>query len=286
MKHFIDIKDISPKDLIAIISKAMELKKSPLSEVLHRKQLAMIFEKASTRTRFSFEVGINQLGGNAIVVDSKSMQLGRGETIEDTAKVLSRYVDMIMLRTNSHSTILEFAKHSSIPVINALSDRSHPCQVLCDIQTFIEHRGDIKGKKVVWFGDFNNMTRSWIEASEKLDFELVICCPDTLADSGVATTENVALAAKDADLVTTDTWISMGDNNSLEKLTLLAPYQVTQEVMGFAKKEALFMHCLPAHRGEEVSSEVLDGVNSVIFDEAENRLHIQKSIMLWCLGAE
>lgn len=292
-QHFLDIKDIEIDALQQILARATKLKaalkKGDMPPLLQGKQLAMIFEKASTRTRVSFEVGINQLGGHAVVIDAATSQLGRGETIADTSRVLSRYADIIMLRTYSHDTLLEMAEYATIPVINGLTNHSHPCQVMADLLTLQEHRGAIAGKTVAWVGDFNNMTVSWIEAAEKLGFTLRIACPEALRLSDIFIPEGVTLytdpveSVTGADLVTTDTWASMGDENAEEKMALLRPYRVNEALMQHAP-DAVFMHCLPAHRGDEVTDAVMDGSQSVIFDEAENRLHVQKAIMLWCLG--
>lgn len=299
MTHFLDISQLETAQLRDILTLAKELKarlaKGESLKPLADRQMAMIFEKPSTRTRTSFEVGINQLGGQAVFLNTENSQLGRGETIEDTAKVLSRYVNLIMIRCFKHDTLLEVAKHASVPVINGLTDLSHPCQIMADMMTFEEHRGNIAGKKVAWLGDCNNVTHSWIHAAAKLDFSLSIATPEQLKPSAavmqwisdhkanVSWTANPQEAARDADLVTTDTWFSMGDTDTEEKRQLLTPYQVNQALMETAKSEATFLHCLPAHRGDEVTAEVIDGPQSVVFDEAENRLHIQKAIMIWCL---
>jgi ornithine carbamoyltransferase len=300
MPHFLDIDKISPADLRSILKTASEIKALLKSGEIHKplanKQLAMIFEKPSTRTRASFEVGINQLGGNSIVLNTTDSQLGRGETISDTAQVLSRYVDIMMLRCFKHQTLLDLAKYSSAPVINGLTDYSHPCQIMADIMTFEEHRGSIKGKTVAWVGDSNNVTTSWIHAAVQFGFTLKISAPKELAPKDeimkwaaskkgdVTYSTDPKFAAKDADLVTTDTWVSMGDKNVEERYALLKDYQVNAKMMATAKKDALFMHCLPAHRDDEVTADVIDGKQSVIFDEAENRLHVQKAIMVWCFG--
>ena len=290
VRHFLDIADISTKDLNIILEDAALRKKKGLADKpLQDKTLAMIFEKNSTRTRVSFEVGMKQLGGNTIVLSSRDMQLGRGESIADTAKVLSRYVDAIMYRTSGHQKILDLSENSSVPVINALTDKSHPCQIMADILTVIEHKGSIKGKKVAWSAPENNVSRSWAEAADKFDFTFHLASPKNfmLPDEGIKnlikTTDPVEAIAG-ADVVVTDTWFSMGEDVKDERRKILAPYQVTSELMSHAKKDAIFMHCLPAHRGEEVADEVIDGKQSVIFDEAENRLHAQKSILAWCLG--
>jgi len=261
------------------------------------KMLAVIFEKPSTRTRVSFEVGIRQLGGEPVVLESAGSQLGRGETVGDTARVLSRYVDAIMIRTTSEANLLEMAEHASVPVINGLTDRTHPCQLMADVMTFEEHRGPIAGKVVVWSGDGNNMASSWIHAAVRFGFELRLACPEQLsppaevlawakAEGGnIVVTSAVEEAVAGADCVVTDTWVSMGDEDgdSPNRHNLLRPYQVDDRLMALAKPEAIFMHCLPAHRGHEVTASVIDGPQSVVWDEAENRLHAQKGILYWCL---
>ena len=300
INHFLDLHMLDKSTVRNILNRSQEEKRQLQQQstvtTVPGKQLAMIFEKPSTRTRVSFEAGINQLGGKAILLDTQSSQLGRGETIADTAKVLSRYIDLIMIRCYNHDTLLELAENATVPVINGLTDFSHPCQILADIQTFEEHSDVITGKKVAWIGDGNNMTHSWIHAASMLDFTLFIATPDALQpnqevidwatnqNANIVLTNDPREAAENADLITTDTWVSMGDSNAEERKKLLTPYQVNQELMNIAKKDALFMHCLPAHREEEVTSEVIDGKQSVVWDEAENRLHIQKAIMLWCLG--
>lgn len=290
MKHFLDIDQISAKELRGIIDLAVKLK-AKNEQPLKGKFLAAIFEKPSTRTRVSFEVGMKELGGEVITMNSNDMQLGRGETISDTAKVLSRFVDIIMLRANSHATLLELAENSDVPVINGLTDLSHPCQIMADILTYEEHRGNIKGKKIAWVGDYNNVLVSWIHAAEKFDFEVHVACPkdllppaDKLPKARLKICESPADCVKDVDLVVTDTWLSMGEKNPEVRRNLLVNYQVDEKLMKLAKPDALFMHCLPAHRGEEVSAAVIDGKQSVVFDEAENRLHAQKAIMAWCLS--
>lgn len=299
MPHFLDIDKVETAELQRIIKLARSLKAKLKSgeayQPLPGKQLAMIFEKPSTRTRASFEVGINQLGGNAIILNTENSQLGRGESISDTSKVLSRYVNLMMIRCFSHETLLDLAKYSDVPVINGLTDYSHPCQVMADIMTFEEHSGDIKGKKIAWIGDGNNMTNSWIHASARFGFELTIATPkeykpdqkliDWANASGgkVSWGTNPAEASKNADAINTDTWVSMGSSDAEERMNLLQGFQVDKKLMSVANKNAIFLHCLPAHRGEEVADEVIDGPQSVIFDEAENRLHAQKAIMIWCL---
>lgn len=293
-RDFLDISDLDKNQLRAILNKSKELKEQLKGrghqKYLEGKQLAMIFEKNSTRTRVSFEVGINQLGGNAIIISTKDSQIGRGEPILDTAKVLSRYCDMIMIRTFSHDTLKQLAEHADVPVINGLTDYSHPCQIMADILAVEEHVGNIENKIVAWLGDVNNVCRSWIHAAEKLGFELRISAPKKYAD-GIAENKNVkyfenpADAVKDADVITTDTWVSMGDEIETDKKKkALKPYQVNKELVKGAKSNFVFLHCLPAHRGEEVTKDIIDGPNSVIYDEAENRLHVQKAVMLWCFG--
>ncbi len=305
IKHFIDLDQFDAKELAKIIKLAQKLKKdkNPLSQskILAQKNLAMIFEKNSTRTRVSFEVGINQLGGHAIVMNKNDMQLGKGETVEDTAKVLSRFVDAIMIRSNLHSTITDLAKNSSVPVINALSDFSHPCQIIASIMTIEEHLGKIAGKKLAWFGDANNVLNSYIHAAQAFGYELAIAkpkefdfCDDEIKKAKkkgakISCFENAKDAAKDADVLITDTWFSMGDvaekNDALrqKKINQMMPYQVNSNLMKLAKKTAIFTHCLPAYRGFEVTADVIDSKKSVVFDEAENRLHAQKAIMVYLL---
>jgi ornithine carbamoyltransferase len=256
--------------------------------------LAMIFDKPSTRTRVSFDVAMRQLGGDAILLTGQEMQLGRGETIADTAKVLSRYVDAIMIRTLDHRTLTELARHASVPVINGLTHRSHPCQVMADVLTFEEHRGPIKGKTVAWTGDANNVLTSWMHAAQRFDFALRVATPPELAPkkwlldwvrssaADIRVGRDPEVAVKGAHCVVTDTWVSMGDKEGTRRHNLLKPYQVNARLMAKARPDALFMHCLPAHRGEEVTDEVIDGPQSVVFDEAENRLHAQKGILAWC----
>jgi ornithine carbamoyltransferase len=300
--HFLDLVDIAAKDLRGMIaaSRAMKAKrnrKAASAAPLAGKTLAMIFEKESTRTRVSFEVAMEQLGGHAIKLTGHEMQLGRGETLADTARVLSRYVDAIAIRTLDHATLLELAAHATIPVINALTRRSHPCQVLADVMTFEEHRGPIRGRTVAWTGDANNVLTSWMHAAERFDFRLRVASPPELApkkgliswikETGAPITigTDPEEAVRGADCVVTDTWVSMGDKDGALRHNLLKPYQVNARLMAKAKPDALFMHCLPAHRGEEVTDEVIDGPQSVVFDEAENRLHAQKGILTWCLKA-
>jgi len=299
-KHFLDLKDFSAAQLRALLTEAARLKRNrgKGSKPLAGKTLALIFEKPSTRTRVSFEVAMRELGGDVIVLLPKDMQIGRGETVADTANVLSRYVHGIMLRTDSAAKLHELAANASIPVINGLTERSHPCQIMADILTFEEHRGPIAGKIIAWVGDGNNVAHSWIEAASRFSFSLRLACPggfqpkpEILAwaaaeKADVVVTEDPVAAVAGAACVVTDTWISMSDPEDESKLRLqaFAPYQVTAALMTRAAKDAIFMHCLPAHRGEEVEAEVIDGPASVVFDEAENRLHAQKAILAWSLG--
>ena len=258
--------------------------------------LAMIFEKPSTRTRVSFEVAMHQLGGSAMVLNPQDMQLGRGETLGDTARVLSRYVDAIMLRTGPHETLDELAAHATVPVINGLTCRSHPCQVMADVMTFEELKGPIKGRTIAWIGDANNVATSWVHAAARFGFTLRIASPADFAPSSellawaraegadVVVSEDALSAARGADCIVTDVWVSMGDNDEKKRKSALRPFQVDAALMGAAKGDAIFMHCLPAHRGDEVTGEVIDGPQSAVWDEAENRLHVQKAILAWCLG--
>ena len=267
------------------------------SRPLAGKTLAMIFDRPSTRTRVSFDVGMRELGGESIMLTGAEMQLGRGETIADTARVLSRYVDAIVIRILAHDDMQEMAAHAAIPVINALTKQSHPCQVLADVMTFEEKRGPIRGRKIAWSGDYNNVLSSWIDASARFDFRLEIACPPELqpgkgrleaarkAGANIAISVDPIAAARDAAAVISDCWVSMGDEDEGRRHNLLAPYQVNAKLMSHAATDAIFMHCLPAHRGEEVTDEVIDGPQSVVFDEAENRLHAQKGVLAWCLGA-
>ncbi|MDG1438679.1 MAG: ornithine carbamoyltransferase [Emcibacteraceae bacterium] len=306
-KHFLDISALTPEGARYIIEKAKELKKTARDvnmskgfvhpdEPLKNKALAMIFEKSSTRTRVSFEMAIHQLGGKSVVLQNHDMQLGRGESVSDTAQVLSGFVDAIMLRANSHEDLLEMAECSTVPIINALTDFSHPCQIMADILTFEEHKGNIKGKKIAWSGDGNNVAVSWIHAAVLFDCEIALACPKGYTpldqvigwakNNGgkVTVTETPTEAVKNADCVITDTFVSMGDEDADKRLNDLAPYIVDANLMSKANDDAIFMHCLPAHRGEEVTKDVIDGPQSVIWDEAENRLHIQKAILMWCFG--
>jgi ornithine carbamoyltransferase len=300
-RHFLDIDRFSRDELRALLDRAHEMKSATKSgqagAPLAGKVLAMIFEKPSTRTRFSFEVGMVQLGGHAINVTADMMQLGRGETVADTARVLSRYVDAVMIRTFDEEVLFEFAKHGSVPVINGLTDQSHPCQIMADIMTVEEHRGSIEKQVVAWVGDANNVCRSWMHAAARFGFELRVAAPATLQltdrDLEWARTEGGHIwqgeaphaAVEGADVVVTDCFVSMGQKDQPSRHNLLRPYQVDERLMARAKPNAIFMHCLPAHRGEEVSAAVIDGPRSVVFDEAENRLHAQKAILALCMGA-
>ena len=290
-RHFISLLDLTSDEIRALIQRAMVLKNThnPDFEPLKGQVLAMIFEKSSTRTRISFETGMTNFGGSAIFLSPRDTQLGRGEPIKDSAMVISSMVDAIMLRTNDHATVIEFAEHSSVPVINGLTDLLHPCQLLADMQTYFEHRGDIQGKTVSWIGDGNNMCHSYINAAIQLDFNLQIACPESYlpetemiksAGSRVQVFKSPLDAAKDSDLIVTDVWASMGQEQEQQKRELaFKDYQITQEIMDNAHADALFMHCLPAHRGEEVAADVIDGAQSVIYDEAENRLQAQKALL-------
>ena len=307
MQNFLDIDQIEASELRAILDQASATKKAraglkrgvlDVEKVLEGHMVALIFEKPSTRTRISFAVGVQQMGGESMVISGSEMHLGHGETIADTARVLSRYVDLIMIRTFEESTLLEMAEHASVPVINGLTNRTHPCQIMADIMTYEEHRGSINGKRVVWVGDGNNVCASFIHAADKFGFDFVFSGPENLDPdlSLVATAKSkgtkielvrdVSAAVEGADLIVTDTWVSMHDSKAVSALRhkQLAPYRVDDALLAKAKPDALFMHCLPAHRDEEVTSSVLDGPNSVVFDEAENRLHVQKAIMRWCLS--
>jgi ornithine carbamoyltransferase len=297
VRHFLTLLDLSPAELKGLLNRASELKTMQRNglthDYLHRKTLAMVFEKASTRTRVSFETAMTQLGGASIFLSPTDTQLGRGEPIEDTARVLSRMVDAIMVRTFAHSKIETMAQYSAVPVINALTDDHHPCQLLADMQTYQEHRGSIAGKTVCWVGDGNNVCNSFIDAARQLDFELVVACPagyepkQDLVDANknrVRILRDPKAAVKGAHLVATDVWASMGQEAEKKKReAAFAGYQVTKELMSLADNKAIFLHCLPAHRGEEVSAEVIDAPDSVVWDEAENRLHAQKALLEFLL---
>jgi len=307
MNHFLDIHKTDQAELRSMLTQAAEMKSARAgrpkgapddTQPLKDRMVALIFEKPSTRTRVSFDVGVRQMGGQTMVLSGSEMQLGHGETIADTARVLSRYVDLIMIRTFEEDVLLELAEHATVPVINGLTNRTHPCQIMADILTFEEHRGPIAGKKVVWCGDGNNVFASFAHAAGQFGFDLTFSGPPPLdpeqvfIDEARAKGANVQIvrdpveAVTGADLVVADTWVSMHDSQSAKERrhNMLRGYQVNDELMAHAKPEALFMHCLPAHREEEVTSAVMDGPQSVIFDEAENRLHAQKAVLRWCLG--
>ena len=298
-KDLLSFTDWSAKDLNALLQLAITIKNNPADyrQALAGKSIVALFEKPSLRTRVSFDLGVRQMGGQTMVLSGSEMQLGHGETIADTARVLSRYVDMIMIRTFEEATLLEMADYASVPVINGLTNRSHPCQIMADILTFEEHRGSIRGKRVVWTGDGNNVCASFIHAAGQFGFDFVFAGPATLDPEAefvekarakgvkIEIQRDVNEAVRGADLLVTDTWISMHDSQTARERrhNQLRPYQVDDALMAQAKPDALFMHCLPAHRNEEVTSSVMDGPHSVVFDEAENRLHAQKAIMRWCL---
>lgn len=297
-RHFLDICDFDTATLRHILDEGMAYKrgKDPSSSPWTGKTLVMIFDKPSTRTRVSFEVGVQQLGGRAVVLGSAESQLGRGETIADTARVLSRYADAIMIRTGATDRMLELAEYASIPVINGLTDDSHPCQIMADLMTLEERQGPIAGRTVAWCGDGNNVAASWIHAAVRFGFKMRLACPDSLRPSqelldwaaseggGISVGGDPAAAVKGADCVVTDTWVSMGQKDAAERKDLLTPYRVDAALMAKASPDAVFMHCLPAHRGDEVTDEVMDGPQSAVWDEAENRLHAQKGVLAWCLG--
>jgi ornithine carbamoyltransferase len=305
VRHFLDLADAGGNAIAAMLEDALTRKEArkdwPKGRVdadapLAGRTLAMIFEKNSTRTRVSFDMAMRQLGGTTIVMDAGSMQLGRGETVEDTARVLSRFCDAIMIRTDDHSKIVEMARHATVPVINGLTDHSHPCQIMADMLTVLDRKAALAGTRWAWLGDGNNVLHSIIEAGSLMHFEVRIGCPagyDPSMDvleaalkrgSTVQIVRDPAKAVAEADVVVTDTWISMGQAHAEEKLAAMMPYQVTPEIMAAAAPEAVFLHCLPAHRGEEVVDAVIDGPQSAVWDEAENRLHAQKSVLLWCFG--
>ncbi|PCJ70362.1 MAG: ornithine carbamoyltransferase [Rhodobiaceae bacterium] len=306
-KHFLDLNTVDKQSLRSIIDDARARKEARAGQPkgivdqdrpLEGRVLAMIFEKPSTRTRVSFDVAMRQLGGETLMLNGAEMQLGRGESVADTARVLSRYVDAIMIRTTSHDKLLELAEYATVPVINGLTDKSHPCQLMADVLTFEEHKGPIKDRAVAWSGDGNNVAASWIHAAAQFDFDLRVACPPELSvepefdswakaeKARVKFTTDPHEAVAGVDCVVADTWVSMGDAEDVvaSRHNLLAPYQVDERLMSEAHEEAIFMHCLPAHRGEEVTAAVIDGPQSVVFDGAENRLHAQKSILTWCLA--
>lgn len=304
-RHLLDLTDAGGDAIAAMLNDALDRKAARKGRPkgaadkdapLAGHTLAMIFEKNSTRTRVSFDAAMRQLGGTPIVMDAGTMQLGRGETVADTARVLSRYVDAIMIRTDDHAKIREMADYASVPVINGLTDASHPCQIMADLLTVIEHGKALPGSRWAWLGDGNNVLHSIVEAAGLLHFNVSIGCPEgydphdhyveaaRARGADIRITRDAHEAVRDADVVVTDTWISMGQAHAEAKLAAMMPYQVTSELMAHAKRDALFLHCLPAHRGEEVVDAVIDGPRSVIWDEAENRLHAQKSVLLWALG--
>ncbi len=301
VRHFLDLTEIPAAELRRVIDLSKDLKAQRKAGTAERplagKSLAMVFDKPSTRTRVSFDLAMRQLGGETIMLTGAEMQLGRGESIADTARVLSRFVDAIMIRILDHDDLVELARNATVPVINGLTRISHPCQVMADVLTFEEHKGPITGRTVAWTGDANNVLASWVHAAERFDFELRVATPKELSprqalkDFVKRTKANVSFmrdpekAVAGADCIVTDTWVSMGDKESEKRHNLLQPYQVNRALMARAAPGAIFMHCLPAHRGEEVTDEVMDGPQSVVFDEAENRLHAQKGILAWCLEA-
>ncbi|HEX2581705.1 MAG TPA: ornithine carbamoyltransferase [Dongiaceae bacterium] len=294
IRHFLDLDVIAPGDLRRMIDSAKTMHKRR-DKPLQGKALALLFEKPSTRTRISFELAMKKLGGDTVVLERDSTQLGRGETIADTARVLSGYVDCIMLRTTSERKLLELAEYASVPVINGLTDRTHPCQLMADVMTYEETRGPIAGARVAWVGDGNNMATSWIHAAAQFGFSLRVACPPRLAppaevlawakqrNADVTLEASIPEAVRNADCVVTDTWVSMGDEDNLDRREALRPYCVTSEIMALAKRDAIFLHCLPAHRGEEVTGEVIDSRQSLVWREAANRLPAQQAILEWCL---
>lgn len=294
-QHFLTLLDLSPMDLQTIVKRASELKLEPnIASDNSNKTLGLVFEKSSTRTRIAFEVAMAQMGGTSLFLTTNDSQLGRGEPIADTSRVVSSMVDCLAIRTFEHAKLQNFAKHSKVPVINALSDSFHPCQLLADMQTFNENRGNIRGKVVAWVGDGNNMCQSYINAAAVFDFELRIACPKGFGpntelvsknSNRVSLTDNPSSALSGADLVVTDVWASMGqENEHAKRVKAFSNYQVTKELMSHANRDALFMHCLPAHRGQEVSAEVIDAEDSVVWEEAENRMHSQKALLEFLLS--
>ena len=293
MRHFLDIKDFDRERLSSLLDTARDMKSGhDVGRPLDGLHIGMIFEKPSTRTRVSFEVGISQLGGTPVFLAVSDLQLGRGETVGDTAKVLSRYLDGLIIRAMKHETLTELVKHATVPVINGLTDRSHPCQTLADLLTVIEHHGTLKNEVIVWFGDVNNVANSWIEAASLFGFELRLVGPEAYHPSAeliawvlekganIVITKDAREAARNASVLVTDVWVSMGDDKGT-RVEDLKPFQVNQTLLDLAQPDALFLHCLPALRGQEVTAEVIDGPQSVVFDEAENRLHAQKAIMAY-----
>jgi ornithine carbamoyltransferase len=305
-RHFLDLWRLDAATLRAILDEARRRKqaragwpkgKADADAPLAGRTLAMIFQKNSTRTRFSFDAAMRQLGGASTIATAADMQLGRGETIQDTARVLSRMVDAVMIRANSHDDVEAFADAASVPVINGLTDKSHPCQIMADLLTYEEHRGSVAGRRLAWVGDGNNVCSSFIHAAVPFGFSLTIASPEAYspdaddlarawaAGADITVTHDPRQAVADVDAVITDTWVSMGDTDADARLEALRPYQVDAALMALAKPDALFFHDLPAHRGEEVTGEVIDGAQSVVWDEAENRIHAQKAVLAWCLGA-
>ena len=307
LRHFIDFDVLGSPTLRNILDGAVDIKNArreggknytEYSRLLDGRVLAMIFQSPSTRTRVSFDVGMRELGGSTIVLDNDDMQLGRGETIGDTARVLSRYVDAILLRAANHKALTELAEHSDVPVINGLTDQNHPCQVMADVMTFEEHRGPIAGRTVAWCGDGNNMAATWVQAAEHFSFDLKVACPEELSPlqtdldrargngASILVTQDPLEAVTGAACVVTDTWVSMNSvGGDADRRDLLAPFRVDEKLIARASEDAVFMHCLPAHRGDEVTDAVIDGPHSIVWDEAENRLHVQKGIMAWWLRA-
>ncbi|RWP55224.1 ornithine carbamoyltransferase [Mesorhizobium sp.] len=300
-KHFLDLSAVSANDLRGILNDAISRKAASKAGTADKpligKVLAMIFEKPSTRTRVSFDVGMRQLGGETLFLSGTEMQLGRAETIGDTAKVLSRYVDAMMIRTTDHKRLLELAEHATVPVINGLTDDTHPCQIMADVMTFEEYRGPVKGKTIAWTGDGNNVLHSFVEGAARFGYRMNVAVPLGLKPNdkflnwarnegaSIMLCHDAEKAVAGADCVVTDTWMSMNQEHKARGRKVFQPFQVNKQLMMHAKSDALFMHCLPAHRGQEVTDEMIDGPRSVVFEEAENRLHAQKSVLAWCLGA-
>ena len=286
-RHFINLDQLPPETLRGILRHAHALKKKKFAppQLFAGLSLAMVFDKKSTRTRLSFEVAMKQLGGHCVVMTKDEMQLGVNESIEDTAKVLSRFVDGVMIRLSDHAVVEELASYATIPVVNALTNASHPCQIMADLMTIEEKFGGVQGLKIAWFGDYNNVAKTFVQAAPKFGFELALAVPPSLQPQGfkadgVTLTDDAVAAAKNADVIVTDTWVSMGEEG--KAVEIFTPYKVTKDLMAQAKDKAIFMHCMPIHRGEEVTDEVLETSASVIYDEAENRLHAQKAILAWC----
>lgn len=300
MPHFLDLRDISGETIHALLAEAARQKtkrSTTRDHCLDGRTLALIFEKNSTRTRVSFEVAMRELGGHVIMLRKDDLQLGRGETVADTARVLSRYTHALMLRAYHHHTLMELTKYADVPVINGLTDLLHPCQIMADILTIQERLGSIENKKIAWVGDGNNVANTWITAAMRLNFTLTLACPEgyvpdshilkqaVSAGAHVSVTHDPRVAVQGADVVTTDAWVSMGDDDTLSRRQAFEAFRVDDALMKLAAPHAIFLHCLPAHRGEEVTSSVLDGAQSAVWDEAENRLHVQKAVLKWCLGA-